>query len=137
MPLLDVNQEKRKSIMTKEEILINTQTWRKATKEKRKTRGPLWQSEIVFVELSEDDLKAINEYEKKYDKDGNSPKWKILRDTKFLKQEDDRMKYPDGPAKLQEIDFDSGDKSFVDNFFDEFFPSIAGHALLYNGRILE
>jgi hypothetical protein len=92
--------------------------------------GPLRQSEIDFVKLSEDNLEAMNEYEMKYDKDGNSLKWKILQDTEYLKQDDDRMKYPDGPTLLREIDFGSGDKSLADIFFDEFFPSIVGHALL-------
>ena len=48
--------------------------------------------------------------------------------TEYLKAEDDPMKYPDGPELLRDIGWET--KSLSSVFFDEFFPSVEGHARL-------
>ena len=93
---------------------------------KRKAVPPMKQSELDFAALKEEDRAIIEQYEMMYDKDGNSLKWKILKDTEYLKAEDDPMKYPDGPEILRDIGWDNKSKS--DIFFTEFFPCIVGHA---------
>jgi hypothetical protein len=94
----------------------------------RKAPPPLKQSEIDFLNLSEDDRRTINEYVMKYDKDGNAIHWTIFQDTEYLSEADDSMEYPDGPIVLRDVGF--GSKELGDILFDEFFPSVDGHAVL-------
>jgi hypothetical protein len=95
---------------------------------KPKEVHPMKQSELDFLALPEEDRKLINEYEMKYDKHGNSLKWKIFQDKEYITKAEDPMVYPDGPVLLRDIGFDT--KGLSDIFFDEFFPSVDGHARL-------
>ena len=62
----------------------------------------------------------------KYNKEGNSIKWKILQDGEYLKAFDDPCKYPQGVHILHDIEFVK--KGMTTTFFDEFFPLLQGHA---------
>jgi hypothetical protein len=95
---------------------------------KKKAIAPMKQSELDFVALPDEDKSITDFYEMIIDKDGNSIKWKILGDTEYLKAEDDPLKYPEGPVLLRDIGWEN--KSFSSVFFDEFFPSVEGHAKL-------
>ena len=86
------------------------------------------QSQLDFLALPEDDRKTIDSYMMKYDKDDNATHWKTFQDTEYLTEAEDNMQYLDGPTIQRNIGF--GSKELADILFDEFFPSVVGHAVL-------
>ncbi|MGL5936847.1 MAG: hypothetical protein ACRCZI_14630, partial [Cetobacterium sp.] len=95
---------------------------------KKKKPTPQQQSDIDFKKLSLEDRQVIGEFQMKYNATGDSINWKILKDTEYLKPSEDPCIYPDGVCFLKDIDFI--EEGFDKTFFDVFFPTVVGHALL-------
>jgi hypothetical protein len=93
---------------------------------KPKAVSAMQQSDNSFRSLPVEDRKVISEFDMVYDKEGSSIKWKILQDGEYLKASDDPCRYPQGVHILHDIDF--VEKGMSVTFFDEFFPSLEGHA---------
>jgi hypothetical protein len=93
---------------------------------KNKPRTPLEQSSIDFKKLSANELKVIPEFNMVYSKEGDAVKWKILKDTEYLKPADDPCKYPNGVEFLSDLQFIEKDMATI--FFEDFFPSVVGMA---------
>ena len=87
------------------------------------------QSEQTFASLGCEIITIATEYEMRYgDGDDELLNWEILQDKVHLNKADDPMQYPTELEFKREIDFDTN--NFATIFFEEFLPSITGHAQL-------
>jgi Transposase IS4 len=98
-------------------------------KPKARDKTPMQQSDIDFKKLSTEEKATASIFNMKYKKEDDATiYWKILQDTEYLRAADDPCRYPEGIEFLKDIDFITKGMSTV--FFEDFLPSIVGHAEL-------
>jgi len=125
LKVLDPGADKPTQLSTMEEIAAATL----AKAEKAKKKMPYQLSVKAFKSMSPEEKATAKLFQMDVKEDIHVD-WKILQDDEHLEEADDPLVYPTELEFKKEVDFVN--KPFDEIFFDDFFPSVTGHAALFD-----